>query len=453
MGEPASTAFQTTSWTLIAAAAQATSESRAALAILCETYWSAVYAFIRRRGYDQDQAQDLTQGFFAVLLEKGYVGDADRQKGKFRAFLQTFVADRDGNHQREILKNDPGLHNHYQVWSKDGRWIYVVRGRPATREMDLWRIPSSGGTPEQLTHLKTDVAFPVPLDDRTLVFVAHSPQGAGPWLWVFDLKMRRAQRFSTGFEQYTAVAASADGQRLAAAVVNAQSKLWSVPIADQTVGEQAVETVQIPVARAQAPRFGGDSLFYLSSRDGADGVWRYRDRQAYEIWKGSEGAVEWPPAVSKDGDRIAFALRLDGKWRLHVMAADGTQLHRLSDDLDIRGTASWSPDGQWLVVAGNDRNGPGLFKVAASGGAPLRIATGPFLDPVWSPRGDLIVYGGTHAGLHSYAVAGHSTGRNAGENAGHRTASRRGADAVPARRFRLNLHGRKCFAWTELLAA
>lgn len=91
MGEPASTAFQTTSWTLIAAAAQATSESRAALAILCETYWSAVYAFIRRRGYDQDQAQDLTQGFFAVLLEKGYVGDADRQKGKFRAFLQTAV--------------------------------------------------------------------------------------------------------------------------------------------------------------------------------------------------------------------------------------------------------------------------------------------------------------------------------------------------------------------------
>lgn len=150
----------------------------------------------------------------------------------------------------------------------DGRWIYVVRGRPATREMDLWRIPSSGGTPEKLTYLKADVAFPVPLDDRTLVFVAHSPQGAGPWLWVFDLKMRRAQRFSTGFEQYTAVAASADGERLAAAVVNAQSKLWSVPIADQTVGEQAVETVQIPVARAQAPRFGGDSLFYLSSRDG-----------------------------------------------------------------------------------------------------------------------------------------------------------------------------------------
>jgi serine/threonine protein kinase len=44
----------------------------------------------------------------------------------------TFVADHDGGNPRLILQNDPGLHNHYQVWSKDGRWIYFVRGRPTT---------------------------------------------------------------------------------------------------------------------------------------------------------------------------------------------------------------------------------------------------------------------------------------------------------------------------------
>ena len=53
--------------------------------------------------------------------------------------------------ERQILKSEPGLHNHFQVWSKDGRWIYFVRGRPATREMDLWRISPDGGEPEQ-TH-------------------------------------------------------------------------------------------------------------------------------------------------------------------------------------------------------------------------------------------------------------------------------------------------------------
>ena len=100
----------------------------------------------------------------------------------------TFVADHNGANPRLILQNEPGLHNHYQVWSKDGRWIYFVRGRPATREMDLWRISPDGGKPEQLTHLNTDIAYPTPIDERTVLFVAHNKDGAGPWLWAFDLK-------------------------------------------------------------------------------------------------------------------------------------------------------------------------------------------------------------------------------------------------------------------------
>jgi DNA-directed RNA polymerase specialized sigma24 family protein len=84
--------FQTTSWTLVQAAAENPSaDSRQALATLCQAYWPPVYAFIRRNGYDLDQAQDLSQGFFALLLEKNYLGDADRRRGKFRSFLLTAV--------------------------------------------------------------------------------------------------------------------------------------------------------------------------------------------------------------------------------------------------------------------------------------------------------------------------------------------------------------------------
>ena len=73
--------FDTTSWTLVrAAAVNPTADSRQALGTLCQTYWHPVYAFIRRNGYDPDQSQDLTQGFFALLLEKKYLADAD-QKG------------------------------------------------------------------------------------------------------------------------------------------------------------------------------------------------------------------------------------------------------------------------------------------------------------------------------------------------------------------------------------
>jgi len=58
-----------------------------ALADLCATYWYPLYAFVRRRGFRPDEAADLTQSFFASLLERGSLGDADRSRGRFRNFL------------------------------------------------------------------------------------------------------------------------------------------------------------------------------------------------------------------------------------------------------------------------------------------------------------------------------------------------------------------------------
>ena len=306
----------------------------------------------------------------------------------------TFVADRNGADPHLIVNSEPGLHNHYPVWSKDGRWIYFVRGRPATHEMDLWRIAPGGGEPEQLTHLNTDVAFPTPISERALLFVAHDKEGHGPWLWSFEIENRTVNRVSSGLEQYTALGASADGRRLAASVVNARVNLWSVPITSRIIEESAVQAFELPTARALAPRFGGGWLFYLSSRDGADGLWSFRDGKAQEIWKGSEGALQAPAAVSPDGGTVALGLRKDGKQRIHVMSADGTRLRLISSDIDARGTASWSPDGKWIAVAGSDASGAGLFKLPVDGGTPVRIATGPFLDPVWSPHGDLITFSG-----------------------------------------------------------
>ncbi len=322
----------------------------------------------------------------------------------------TFVADSDGSNPRLILQNEPGLHNHYQFWSKDGRWIYFVRGRPATREMDLWRIRPDGGELEQLTHLNTDISYPTPITEGTILFVAHNQDGAGPWLWAFDARTRASGRVSSGLEEYTALAATADGRRIAASIVSPQVNLWSIPITSRVVEEHEIEAFQLPTARSWAPRFAGRSLFYLSSRDGADGLWKYRDGKALEIWKGSQGALRSPVAVSADGSEIAFALKRNGKQQIHVMAADGTQLRALSSDVDVRGAASWSPDEKWIAVAGTDSNGLGLFKLPIDGGAPVRIATGPFLDPVWSPRGDLIVYCGTQVFTLAPLLAVHPDG-------------------------------------------
>ena len=86
---PASNAwFVTTHWSVVLSARDHDSpQSAAALETLCRTYWYPLYAFLRRQGRPPHDAQDLTQGFFARLLQKDYLHAAAREKGKFRTFL------------------------------------------------------------------------------------------------------------------------------------------------------------------------------------------------------------------------------------------------------------------------------------------------------------------------------------------------------------------------------
>lgn len=95
---PGQSEFPTTRWTLVVAAGDPQrKEAKSALASLCENYWYPLYAYLRRRGYAADQAQDLTQEFFTRVLEGRYLDRADPEKGRFRSFILTslkfFVAD------------------------------------------------------------------------------------------------------------------------------------------------------------------------------------------------------------------------------------------------------------------------------------------------------------------------------------------------------------------------
>ena len=82
---------------MVAAGDPRRKEAQSALVFLCENYWYPLYAYLRRRGYTADQAQDLTQEFFTHVLEGRYLDRADPEKGRFRSFLLTslkfFVAD------------------------------------------------------------------------------------------------------------------------------------------------------------------------------------------------------------------------------------------------------------------------------------------------------------------------------------------------------------------------
>lgn len=91
--------FTATHWTQVALAAgpDGSAQAREALEALCLRYWPAIYGFLRRQNHGPTDAQDLTQGFFAHLLEDGALARADRAKGRFRSFLlgtlQRFLVD------------------------------------------------------------------------------------------------------------------------------------------------------------------------------------------------------------------------------------------------------------------------------------------------------------------------------------------------------------------------
>ncbi len=93
--------FPTTQWSVVLAGADsANPESRRALELLCGRYWYPIYAHARFLGHDPDPAQDLTQGFFAYVLEKHALRVADPQRGRFRAFLKGTFAHFVANERR-----------------------------------------------------------------------------------------------------------------------------------------------------------------------------------------------------------------------------------------------------------------------------------------------------------------------------------------------------------------
>lgn len=156
--------FYTTQWSLVVAAAgEAGEASQMALADLCRAYWYPVYAFIRRRGHSAEDSRDLAQDFFATLLEKGYLADADPERGRFRAFLLMAVA-RFVSKQRDkaAAQKRGGGRQPLSLDFGDGESRYQ-------------REPSHDWTPERIFERR----WALTLLDRTLAQLRHEHDQAG----------------------------------------------------------------------------------------------------------------------------------------------------------------------------------------------------------------------------------------------------------------------------------
>jgi serine/threonine protein kinase/Tol biopolymer transport system component len=308
-----------------------------------------------------------------------------------------FVTEPNEKVGKQIFVAERGVHNHFPLWSADGAFIYFVQGYPPD-EMDIWRIPSTGGSPERITFHNSRVAHLTFLNQRTLLYTSTEADGSGPWLYGIDIDRRVSHRISFGVERYTSIAATSDGRRLVASVANPEANIWRVPISAGIVEESGTSRITLPTVRGLSPRIAPNYMLYLSSKGGDDGIWKLVNGAAVELWSGSLGRVLVGPAIAPDGRRIAFTAQKNGRNRLYYMNSDGTSVTELAPSLNVRGAPSWPPAGEWLTVAVDQGKGAGLFKVPLNGEPAIPLVNEPATNPIWSPDSQFLVYAGVEVG-------------------------------------------------------
>jgi Tol biopolymer transport system component len=321
-----------------------------------------------------------------------------------------FVKDRAGQPERKVWVAPAGFHGHFPVWSPDGTFIYFVYGALPDR-LDIWRIAPTGGSPERITFHDSRVTHPVFLNRRTLLYLATTADGAGPWLYGLDVERRKPHRLSFGMERYTSLAASADRRRLAVTVANQTGTLWRAAITEGSAEKPAASRITLPTTRGRSPRYGRNYLLYVSARGDSEGLWKLADETATEVWSSAGARVIGGPAIAPDGWHVAFSAEERGRTRLYVMNADGSALRPLSESLEPRGAPAWAPDGRSIAVPITVDGEPRLVSVSVDGQTVAPLVSEYSVDPAWSPDGEWLLYSGPDVGTTFQVRAVRADGR------------------------------------------
>ena len=299
---------------------------------------------------------------------------------------------------RPIFTAPAGLHSHFPLWAPDAAFLYFVQGQLPDK-LDIWRIHPAGGTQERITSHDARVTYPVLLDRSTLMYLASDLDGSGPWLYSMDVERRIPHRLTSGLDRYTSLAATADGRRLVATRATPHETLWRVPLGDSPTQVSDANRIPLTTNTGFSPRLGPGYLLFVSATGTGDSIWRHADAATTELWRGDGARVLGGPAISPDGQHIAFSIRQHERSLLYVMQADGTNAHIIADSLDLQGSPAWTPDGRSITsAAADDQGNPHLFRVPMDGTAPAAFVHDYSLNPVWAPDGSFVVYSGPDIG-------------------------------------------------------
>ena len=131
--------MDTTHWSIVLSAKDGNSEERRiSVEVLCETYWPPLYAYVRSRGYDSEEAKDLTQEYFTMFIGEQFLSNVSKEKGKFRNFLLASL--------KNFLANDWHKNNA----QKRGGGVSVISIDIEDAESKLGDMTTAGRSPENV---------------------------------------------------------------------------------------------------------------------------------------------------------------------------------------------------------------------------------------------------------------------------------------------------------------
>jgi dipeptidyl aminopeptidase/acylaminoacyl peptidase len=236
------------------------------------------------------------------------------------------------------------------------------------------------------------------IDARTVLYLASGPDGSGPSIHSLDLRTGAGERLGSPLDRYTSLSASGDGRRLVATRAIPRTTFWRLRMGGPRLDMAEASRVPLTTVNGRSPRLAEGALFYVSSREAGDAVWRLTGDGTTELWSAAGARLVGAATPSADGRRVAFGVRKDGRTSLAVVNADGTSAQEVALGLQVQGTPAWAPDGRSLVVSALQEGSPHLFRVPLDGRAPSVLAAEHAQEPAWSRDGNLVAFSGADVG-------------------------------------------------------
>ncbi len=302
------------------------------------------------------------------------------------------VADSDGSNQRELMAPQGGRHIHWPVWSRDGRYIYFIYTymNAQTEPSEIYRISSTGGSPEPVVESVRRALYPVPLPSGDILY-AGNEDSVDLGLWWHRRDGRPPRLLTPGVGEYSDVRLSADGRKLVSTITKWRQSLVFLPVPSARGPSRQITSGSTGDIE---PSFDptSDRIVFSSSRAGRRNLWIARSDGSEARPLTTETASDERPVFSPDGQQIAFVSDRGGRRGIWIMSADGGAPRLLGPVLALD-TLTWSRDGQHILYAVPGGDLPRVERMSIADGKTEPFPTpGPAVAPAWSPTSDVLAY-------------------------------------------------------------